>query len=203
MRRAAHIDAFPCLPRPEMRTAERRPPPPKNRYRSGVAVKIKWFDPAKGFGFVTPIDGSPEAFLPGAAVRAAGYETLPAGTTLVCDLTQGPKGPPVATAGSDDLSTAAAPRRGRAPAAVPVARTAEPQARSTNEFGREVAGTVKFYDARKGFGFVTPDKGSTDIYVGADALKRSGLEFLQPSVRVRVFTKRGARGVEAEKVAFL
>jgi CspA family cold shock protein len=84
-----------------------------------------------------------------------------------------------------------------------VARAPEPQARTTTEFGREVAGTVKFYDARKGFGFVTPDKGTVDIYVGADALKRSGLEFLQPQVRVRVFTKRGPKGVEAEKVAFL
>ena len=39
-----------------------------------VDAKVKWFSASKGFGFVTLTDGSPDAFLPMAVLRRAGYE---------------------------------------------------------------------------------------------------------------------------------
>jgi len=44
---------------------------------SGARATVKWFNPTKGFGFVTPEDGSPDAFLHISAVQSAGYDALP------------------------------------------------------------------------------------------------------------------------------
>src|SRR5437899_7825230 len=41
-----------------------------------VDAKVKWFNASKGFGFVTPADGSQDAFLPMAVLRRAGYEDV-------------------------------------------------------------------------------------------------------------------------------
>src|SRR5688500_20327513 len=64
--------------------------------KSGVTAKVKWFNPAKGFGFVAPNDGSADAFLHVSVVQRAGLRTLRQGATIICDLTDGPRGPQVA-----------------------------------------------------------------------------------------------------------
>ncbi len=46
------------------------------------------------------------------------------------------------------------------------------------------AGVVKWYDAKKGFGFITPDHGPRDVFVHVSALQASGLAVLAPGQRV-------------------
>ncbi|MBM3524747.1 MAG: cold shock domain-containing protein, partial [Alphaproteobacteria bacterium] len=60
----------------------------------GVPIRatVKWFNTAKGFGFVTPADGSPEAFLHLSALRQAGFDSIGEGAGLVVELGQSPKG---------------------------------------------------------------------------------------------------------------
>ncbi|HVX76807.1 MAG TPA: cold shock domain-containing protein, partial [Bradyrhizobium sp.] len=41
-----------------------------------IEAKVKWFNASKGFGFVTMTDGTPDAFLPMAILRRAGYEDV-------------------------------------------------------------------------------------------------------------------------------
>ena len=209
--------------------SEHRPPKPSNIYRSGIAARVKWFNPDKGFGFVTPEDGSADAFLHASALRAAGHDTLPAGAAIVCDLAPGAKGPQVALIHevTDPGPAPAAPQRGRGPqpgrpaprpgsrsASQPgprsaqAARAASPAARKPAAPAaparlREFEGTVKFYSPEKGFGFVTPDRGTKDIFIHESALRRSGLVALQPRVRVRVYARETERGVEADRVEFL
>lgn len=203
-----------------MATDQRRPPQAGNFYRSGVTAKVKWFNPEKGFGFVTPDDGSPDVFLHASAVKALGRDSLPEGATIDCDVNKGTKGPQVALIHSVDESTvpratgrAAGPSRGGRPRPGTPGATAERRAppapaapkapaRSAPPAGRPVEGTVKFFDPRKGYGFVTPERGGKDIFIGADALRRSGIEALQPSVRIRVITRDSERGLEAERVEF-
>jgi len=77
-----------------------------------IKATVKWFDPNKGFGFVAPDDGSPDAFLPASAVTAVGFDRLPEGSTVVVDLVQGQKGNQVSRVYDVDTSTAAPrPRR--------------------------------------------------------------------------------------------
>jgi len=74
-----------------------------------VDAKVKWFNVAKGFGFVTPSDGTQDAFLPMATLRRAGFEDVGEGASLVCEIGAGAKGPLVLNVLDVDLSTAVAP----------------------------------------------------------------------------------------------
>jgi CspA family cold shock protein len=61
-------------------------------------------------------------------------------------------------------------------------------------------GHVKFFNEQKGFGFVVPETGGTDVYVHASALRRSGIPTLTPEQRVRFSTRQGVKGVEVDRI---
>jgi len=48
-----------------------------------VSVTVKWYDPTKGFGFVSPDDGADDAFLHASVIQAAGHDRLLEGRTLI------------------------------------------------------------------------------------------------------------------------
>ena len=50
------------------------------------------------------------------------------------------------------------------------------------------SGTVKFYNDQKGFGFIAPDDGSTDVFVHATALERAGMRMLTEGQKVSFTT---------------
>lgn len=58
-------------------------------------------------------------------------------------------------------------------------------------------GTVKFFNAIKGFGFISPDGGGKDIFVHATAVERAGLRSLAEGQRVTYDTETDARGGKA------
>ena len=53
---------------------------------------VKWFNNAKGYGFILPADGGDDLFAHYTAIQMEGYKTLKAGQTVVFDVEQGPKG---------------------------------------------------------------------------------------------------------------
>src|SRR5277367_808058 len=73
-----------------------------------IEAKVKWFNATKGFGFITMADGSPDAFLPMAVLRRAGYEDVREGATIACEVGAGAKGPLVLSVLNVDASTAVA-----------------------------------------------------------------------------------------------
>jgi CspA family cold shock protein len=54
---------------------------------------VKWFNDAKGFGFITPDDGSKDLFVHFSAIQAAGFKTLKEQDKVTYDVEQSPKGP--------------------------------------------------------------------------------------------------------------
>ena len=54
-------------------------------------------------------------------------------------------------------------------------------------------GTVKFFDARRGFGFIQPDDGAKDVFVHRSAVENAGMNLLREGQRVQfdVITERG------------
>ncbi|MGI4746920.1 MAG: cold-shock protein [Janthinobacterium lividum] len=65
----------------------------------------------------------------------------------------------------------------------------------------ETRGIVKWYNATKGFGFITPDTGGKDIFVHASALERSGLSSLNEGQATRVQVVQGQKGPEAAAIS--
>ena len=58
-------------------------------------------------------------------------------------------------------------------------------------------GTVKFFNTTKGFGFITPEDGSKDVFVHISAVERSGLGYLNDGQKVSFDVQQDTRGPKA------
>ncbi len=154
--------------------------------RQGVNATVKWFNPTKGFGFVAFDDGSADAFLHISVVERSGFGGVAEGATVVCDLSEGDKGLQVSAL--HDVIPAAG--GGGVDMGGP-------------DMAEEVEGVVKFFNGAKGFGFVAPDGGGKDVYVGTMALERSGIGDLVSGQRVRLNTRMGKKGPMADRVELI
>jgi cold shock protein len=157
-----------------------------------VEAKVKWFNASKGFGFVTFADGSQDAFLPMVALRRAGYEDVREGASITCEISAGAKGPLVTNVLNVDNSTAVISQGG--PGGID---RRGPRSLTTLE------GTVKWFEAEKGYGFITPDTGGKDVFIHITALRRSGVDALGAGQRVRVEVVDGKRGLEADRITLI
>ena len=159
-----------------------------------VQATVKWYNPEKGFGFVGLASGA-DAFLHVSVVERSGNSTVPPGATLEVRVGPGQKGMQVTEIVSVDTSTA-----GQEPARRP--RPERPHAPSDQASVEEV-GTVKFYAAEKGFGFIVRDLGGKDIFVHASALNRAGINELAEGQRVAVDVVEGGKGPEAASIRLI
>jgi cold shock protein len=62
------------------------------------------------------------------------------------------------------------------------------------------AGTVKWFNATKGFGFIAPDGGGKDVFVHHSAIEGSGYRELTEGQRVELESEQGAKGPQASQV---
>ena len=183
---------------------------------------VKWFNATKGYGFVT-LDSGADAFCHASALQAAGHAELPPGASIVCDLADSQRGMQVVAIHSVDISTAEsqAPRGPRREFNGGSDRFGGGDRfnggdrfgggggyngggqHSQAASGPMTEGKVKFFNDQKGFGFVMPDSGSGDIYLHASALRRSGVQVVEPDQRIRFSTRQGNKGVEVDRVELL
>ena len=61
-------------------------------------------------------------------------------------------------------------------------------------------GTVKWFNADKGYGFIAPDDGTPDVFVHHTAIKGDGYRSLDDNQRVEFTSSRGAKGPQADEV---
>lgn len=142
-----------------------------------IAV-VKWFHRSKGFGFVVPADGSPDALLHGSVVNRAGYTHLPEGTVITCKIVDGTKGPQVEALFSVEEKSPVVPKE-------------------------TVRGVVKWFSPEKGFGFVRTDDGRPDIFLHAKIVERAGIRVLKGGEPVQVVTRMGQKGLQADSIELL
>jgi cold shock protein len=155
-----------------------------------VSGVVKWFSPEKGFGFVELSDGSGDAFLHGSVLAQSGIAAIQPGESLEVRVGPGHKGPHVTEVLSVDSSTA-----------VPTASwRSNPQVTTSNGPSVEETGTVKWFNADRGYGFISPNNGGKDVFVHVSALERSGIEGLSEGQTVVVDVVEGRKGPEAARV---
>lgn len=61
-------------------------------------------------------------------------------------------------------------------------------------------GTVKWFNAEKGYGFIAPDDGSADVFVHYSAIQSSGYRSLDEEQRVEFEVTQGQKGPQADQV---
>ena len=155
-----------------------------------VAGKIKWFDVAKGFGFIVPDDNSPDILLHVTCLRRDGYRTAYEGARIVCEVLKGPKGLQALRILSMDESTAVHPSQ------LPPANT-RVKVTPTSELERA---WVKWFNREKGFGFLTQGEGTPDIFIHMETLRLYGLTELRPQQEVHVRYGPGPKGRMATEI---
>jgi CspA family cold shock protein len=173
--------------------------------QTSATGRVKWFNATKGYGFITLNNGS-DAFCHASALQAAGHSEVPQGATIVCDLADSQRGLQVVNVHSVDLSTAEAgggPRGPRRDFGGDRFGGGGRGYRDSGPAGPMVEGKVKFFNDQKGFGFVMPDSGSGDVYLHASALRRSGVQAVEPDQRIRYSTRQGNKGVEVDRVEII
>ena len=78
------------------RVADFRAFPLKRRREQMATGTVKWFNDAKGFGFITPDDGGKDLFAHFSSIAGSGFKSLKEGQKVTFDVTQGQKGPAAA-----------------------------------------------------------------------------------------------------------
>jgi CspA family cold shock protein len=151
---------------------------------------VKWFNPEKGFGFVELSDGSGDAFLHGSLLAQSGIAAVQPGETLEVRVGPGHKGPHVTEVLSVDNSTATPM----------VSRRSSAQATTLNGPSVEETGTVKWFNAERGYGFIASNSGGKDVFVHNSVLERSGIQGLSEGQSVVVDVVEGRKGPEATRV---
>jgi len=139
---------------------------------------VKFFNAAKGFGFITPESGGADIFVHISAVIASGLDPLQEGDFLAFETEHDRRsGRPAAVDLILIRSTTTPPRP--TPAVSP-----SDTLRPSRDAAGAGTGVVKWFNAEKGFGFITTDGGRDDIFVHVTALKRAGLETLEVGQRL-------------------
>ncbi|WP_312417470.1 cold-shock protein [Shinella sp.] len=151
---------------------------------------IKWFDVAKGFGFIVPDNGMQDILLHVTCLRRDGYQTVLEGTRVVALVQKRERGHQAFRILSMDQSTAVHPSQ------MPPVRT---HVQVTPSSGLERV-LVKWFNRTKGFGFLTRGEGTEDIFIHMETLRRFGLTELRPGQVVLVRFGDGEKGLMAAEI---
>jgi CspA family cold shock protein len=158
---------------------------------------VKWFNTAKGFGFIQPDDGGSDVFVHISAVEQAGLRGLNEGDQVQYELEQDRRsgklsagalvvtghGAPVARSGGGGGGFGGGARGGggggfdRGPRGGGFGGGAG-GGRAPGQIAGSGDGTVKWFNPTKGFGFIQPSDGGQDIFVHISAVEQAGLRGL-------------------------
>jgi cold shock protein len=151
---------------------------------------IKWFDAAKGYGFIMPDNGGMDVLLHVTVLRNGGFVAAPEGARIVVEAVARQRGYQAFRVLSIDPTTAIHPSM------MPQAKT---HVTVTPSSGLERA-VVKWFNRLRGFGFVTTGEGAPDIFVHMETMRRYGITELVPGDAVLVRYGDSPKGLMAAEI---
>lgn len=156
-----------------------------------VTGRVKWFDAAKGYGFVVDTEAQPgskaDVLLHISVLRRSGHHDAPEGARIVLDATVGPRGRQALAIVELDLQDRET--MARPPASITAIDPSELE-----------PVIVKWFNRSKGYGFVNRVGEAQDIFLHAETVRRAGLDHLEPGTALRARIVEGPKGVVAQDV---
>ncbi len=150
---------------------------------------VKWFDTARGYGFIIPDNGMPDVLLHLSCLKRDGFSAPLEGTRVLCDAVKRQKGFQALKVIEVDASTAIHPSERPSRARIEV--------RPETDW---LPATVKWFNRERGFGFLNEGDDSEDIFVHMETLRKTAITELLPGQKVYVRYGRGPKGRMAAEV---
>ena len=163
-----------------------------------IAGRVKWFDTAKGYGFVAPDAGDGDVLIHYNLLGALGRKSVPEGAGIVVRARRGARGFQATEILELDLSKAIVP---------------DPERPSKGGQGRldpldflDAAGDfedveVRWFNRTRGYGFVLRSDGVTQAFIHMETVRRGGFETILPGQQLRARIHDGPRGALAVAIA--
>ena len=155
-----------------------------------VAGRVKWFDAAKGYGFIVPDSGDSDVLVHVTVLRRDGFSAIREGARVVAEAQRSERGLQVfkvisVTEPDPNFAAPLFPARTRA------------QAASVGAFEIVI---VKWFNRSRGFGFLTRGEGTEDIFVHMETLRRYGFIDPKPGDTMLARFGPGPKGLMAAEV---